>query len=76
MFYCLILRALVHNIIVLVTVIVDGTIDNRVINHINVKTEAMFELLMFEAEVEKNLFLVSLIGAIIQGGDKRERRNV
>ena len=36
----------------------------------------MFELLMFEAEVEKNLFLVSLIGATIQDGGKRERRNV
>jgi len=30
---------------------------------------------MFEAEVEKNLFLVSLIGATIQDGSKRERRN-
>ena len=30
---------------------------------------------MFEAEVEKNLFLVSLISATIQDGGKRERRN-
>jgi len=37
-------------------------------------TEAMFELELLEAEVEKNLFLVSLIGATIQDGGKRERR--
>jgi len=36
----------------------------------------MFELLIFEAEVEKNLFLVSLIGVTIQDGSKRERRSV
>ena len=35
----------------------------------------MFELLEFEAELEKNLFLVSLIGATIQDGGKRKRRN-
>ena len=29
---------------------------------------------MFEAEVEKNLFLVSLIGTTIQDGGKREKR--
>jgi len=34
----------------------------------------MFELELLEAEVEKNLFLVSLIGATIQDGSKRERR--
>ena len=50
------------------------TIGSSIISML--KTEAMFELLMFEAEVEKNLFLVSLIGATIQDGDKRERRNV
>jgi len=33
----------------------------------------MFELELLEAEVEKNLFLVSLIGATIQDGSKRER---
>ena len=40
------------------------------------RTEAMFELLVLKAKVEKNLFLVSLIGTTIQDGDKRERRNV
>jgi len=39
-------------------------------------TEAMFELELLEAEVEKNLFLVSLIGTTIQDGGKRERRYV
>ena len=38
------------------------------------KTKAIFELLMFEAEVEKNLFLVSLISVTIQGdGKEREK---
>jgi len=50
------------------------TTELSIISMLRIK--AMFELLIFEAEVEKNLFLVSLIGVTIQDGSKRERRSV
>jgi len=39
----------------------------------SLRTEAMYDLLKIEAE--KSLFLMSLLGATIQDGGKRERRN-
>ena len=36
--------------------------------------KAIFESKLLKAEVEENLFLISLIGATIQDGSKRERK--